>query len=57
MNLLKTLKDISGNAWVDGAAKTTGTKVIRIDNLMNNGRLVTAEEKLRAKQPREMKNL
>ena len=49
MNLLKTLKDISGNAWVDGAAKTTGTKVIRIDNLMNNGRFVTAEEKLRAK--------
>ena len=57
MNLLKTLKDISGNAQVDGAAKTTGTKVIRIDNVMNNGRLVTAEEKLRAKQPREMKNL
>ena len=49
MNLLKVLKDISGNAWVDGAAKTVGAKVIRIDNLMNNGRLVTAEKKLRAK--------
>ena len=43
MNLLKTLKDISENTWVDRAAKTTGTKVIRIDNLMNNGKLVTAK--------------
>jgi len=57
MNLLKVLKNISGNAWVDGAVKTTGAKIIRIDNLMNNGRLVTAEQKLREKQPREMKNL
>ena len=48
MNLLKVLKDISRNAWVDGVVKTTGAKVIRIDSLMNNGRLVTAE-KLRAK--------
>jgi len=48
-NSLKMGKGISGNAWVDGAAETIGAKAIRVDSLMNNGRLVAAYEKLTVK--------